>query len=88
MDIWIPILCAIVTGVFGFLGNWISNRKNSAVIEYRLKSLEEETREQNKETKSWKNEVTDRVYKLEESVTVQGEHIKNLDHRITAIEKA
>ena len=44
---WIGLAGSVLTALFAFLGVWISNRKTTALIEYRLKKLEEKVGQHN-----------------------------------------
>jgi hypothetical protein len=57
---WIAFAASAVTAVLSFLGVYISNRKNAAVMEWRIKSLEEKVDRH--------NQVIERTYKLEQKV--------------------
>jgi len=57
---WIAFAASAVTAVLSFLGVYISNRKAAAVMEWRIKSLEEKVDKH--------NQVIERTYKLEQKV--------------------
>ena len=58
-----------VLGMIGALGgSWIANRKNMALIEYRLKQLEEKVNKH--------NSLIERTYQLEKQVAIIQEEIK------------
>jgi len=79
LNIMIPILTAIITGLFALAGNYFANRKSAAVMEYRLQQLE---------TKMEKhNQIIERTYRLEESTAIQEEKIKSVNHRIDDLER-
>lgn len=63
---------AIVVAVLGMIGalggSWIANRKNMALIEYRLKQLEEKVNKH--------NNLIERTYQLEKQVAIIQEEIK------------
>lgn len=63
---------AIVVAVLGMIGalggSWIANRKNMALIEYRLKQLEEKVNKH--------NSLIERTYQLEKQVAIIQEEIK------------
>ena len=54
---WITILVAIITAGFAFLGVYVSNRKQTALVAYRLEKLEAKVDKH--------NNVVERVYRLE-----------------------
>ena len=57
---WIAFAASAVTALLSFLGVYISNRKSAAVMEWRIKSLEEKVDRH--------NQVIERTYKLEQKV--------------------
>ncbi|MBR2660559.1 MAG: hypothetical protein IKE15_04075 [Clostridia bacterium] len=54
------ILVAAITAGFAFLGVYISNRKQAALVAYRLEKMEEKVDKH--------NNVVERMYRLEEQV--------------------
>ena len=44
---WLAFAGSAVTAVFAFLGVYVSNRKQTALIKYRLKKLEEKVGQHN-----------------------------------------
>lgn len=44
---WLAFAGSAVTAVFAFLGVYVANRKQTALIEYRLKKLEEKVGQHN-----------------------------------------
>ena len=66
------ILVAVITAGFAFLGVYISNRKQAALVAYRLEKLEEKVDKH--------NNVVERMYRLEETV-------KNLQAEVTGMRK-
>ena len=60
------IIVAVITAGFAFLGVYMSNRKQAALVAYRLEKLEEKVDKH--------NNVLERMYRLEETVkNLQGE---------------
>ena len=60
------IIVAMITAGFAFLGVYMSNRKQAALVAYRLEKLEEKVDKH--------NNVLERMYRLEETVkNLQGE---------------
>ena len=51
------IVVALITAGFAFLGVYVSNRKQTALVSYRLEKLEEKVDKH--------NSVVERMYKLE-----------------------
>jgi len=64
------IIVALITGVLALLGTYISNKKNSALIAYRLEELEKKVEKH--------NNLVERTYKLEEQQSVLETRIDNL----------
>lgn len=64
---------AIIVAVLGMIGalggSWIANRKSTALIEYRLKQLEEKVNKH--------NNLIERTYELEKQVAVIQEEIEH-----------
>ena len=54
------IVAALITAGFAFLGVYMSNRKQAALVAYRLEKLEEKVDKH--------NNVVERMYRLEEQV--------------------
>ncbi len=52
------IIVALITAGFAFLGVYMSNRKQAALVAYRLEKLEEKVDKH--------NSVVERMYRLEE----------------------
>ena len=64
------IAVAVITAGFAFLGVYVSNRKQAALVAYRLEKLEEKVDKH--------NSVVERMYRLEEQV-------KNLRAEVQAL---
>lgn len=77
------VLAALLTGAISLAGTVVTvlttNRKQSALLEYRLKKLEE------KQDKH--NQVIERTYKLEDRANLMDVKMKVVDHRIDDLEK-
>ena len=69
---WETILVAVITAGFAFLGVYMSNRKQAALVAYRLEKLEEKVDKH--------NNVVERMYRLEEQV-------KSLRAEVSAMRK-
>lgn len=54
------IVVSVITAGFAFLGVYMSNRKQAALVAYRLEKLEEKVDKH--------NSVVERMYRLEETV--------------------
>ena len=66
------IVAALITAGFAFLGVYMSNRKQAALVAYRLEKLEEKVDKH--------NNVVERMYRLEEQV-------KSLRAEVSAMRK-
>ena len=66
------ILASVITAGFAFLGVYMSNRKQAALVAYRLEKLEEKVDKH--------NNVVERMYRLEEQV-------KNLQAEVSEMRK-
>ena len=69
---WETIIVAAITAGFAFLGVYMSNRKQTALVAYRLEKLEEKVDKH--------NNVVERMFRLEETV-------KNLQSEVTELRK-
>ena len=83
MEIWVPVIVALISSVGSFLGVYYSNRKaakdSAALIDYRIGQLEAKVDRH--------NSVIERTYQLEESQAVMKEQIRVANHRIEDLEK-
>ena len=61
------------------IGAYLANRKSAALVAYRLEQLESKVGKH--------NEVIERTYVLEESVSLLDERIKVANHRIADLER-
>ena len=69
---WETVLAAVITAGFAFLGVYMSNRKQTALVAYRLEKLEEKVDKH--------NNVVERMYRLESQVEA-------LEKEITALKR-
>ena len=67
------IVAALITAGFAFLGVYMSNRKQAALVAYQLEKLEEKVDKH--------NSVVERMYRLEEQV-------KNLHAEVQLMSKS
>ena len=74
------IIVAFITGIFSFLGVYLSNRKSAALVEYRLKQLEDKVSEH--------NNLVDRMYAAEDRLNVTDEKLKVANHRLDDLERS
>lgn len=75
----VGIIVCVIGGFFQMKQVRQENDKTVALIEYRLKKLEEKVDKH--------NNVVERTYKLEELTALQEEKIKVANHRIDDLEK-
>ena len=73
------IVVAVLSLIGTLAGAYLSNKKSSALIAYRLERLEEKA--------NGINTIEERVYRIEENQSVVDEKIKNMNYRITDLEK-
>jgi C4-dicarboxylate-specific signal transduction histidine kinase len=67
---WIAFAASAVTALLSFLGVYLSNRKQTALMAYRLEQLEKKVDKH--------NQVIERTYKLEERASVMQTEIDEL----------
>ena len=70
---WGTIMVAVITAGFAFLGVYMSNRKQAALVAYRLEKLEEKVDKH--------NNVVERMYKLESQVGLLREELSALQKK-------
>ena len=73
------IISTIITAGMAFLGVYISNKKAAALMEYRLKQLEEKVNKH--------NNLIERMYAAEEGIKLHEEKLKVVNHRIDDLEE-
>ena len=66
------ILVSIITAGFAFLGVYMSNRKQAALVAYRLEKLEEKVDKH--------NSVVERMYRLESKMESLQNELKELSN--------
>lgn len=67
---WIAFAAAAVTALLGFLGTYIANRKQTALIAYRLEMLEKKVDKH--------NNLVERMYKVEGKLSAIENEINDL----------
>lgn len=67
---WITVLVPLITAGFAFLGVYMSNRKQAALVAYRLEKLEEKVDKH--------NNLVERMYRLEGQVETLKEQLEAL----------
>ena len=68
---WIAFGSAAVTAILSFLGTYFSNRKQTALMAYRLEQLEKKVDKH--------NNVIERTYELEKNTAVMKERLDELE---------
>lgn len=58
---WYAVVAAAITAILGFLGTYISNRKQTVLVAYRLEQLENKVNAH--------NNLVERMYKVEGEIT-------------------
>ena len=71
---WGSFLPALLTAVASLVGVYLANRKSAAVMEYRLKTLEDKVNKH--------NNIIERTYKLEGQMTEVQHDIADLKGRV------
>ena len=67
---WGAVIAAAITAILGFFGTFLSNRKQTVLVTYRLQQLEEKVNRH--------NNLVERMYKAEGQIT-------ELQHDITEV---
>ena len=65
---WLAFAAAAVTALFSFAGVYVANRKQTALMDYRLKQLESKVDKH--------NQVIERTFKLEQQVADLEKRVK------------
>ena len=71
---WLAVVAAAITAIFGFLGTYISNRKQSVLIAYRLEELEKKVNKH--------NNLIERMYKAEGEITELQHDVNEMNRKI------
>ena len=71
---WLAVVAAAITAIFGFLGTFFSNRKQTAVVAYRIEELEKKVNKH--------NNLIERMYKVEGQVTELQHSISDMKGKI------
>lgn len=74
------IIVALITGFFSFIGVYASNRKSAALLEFRIKALEQKVEAH--------NNLVERMYAAEEKQAITDEKIKVANHRLDDLERS
>ena len=76
---WATIIGAAVAALASILVSYINNKKQTALIAYRLEQLEKKVEKH--------NNLVERTFRLEEHAAVLDEKQKVADHRIADLER-
>ena len=76
---WATIIGAAVAALASIVVSWINNKKQTALIAYRLEQLEKKVEKH--------NNLVERTYRLEEMAAVHEEKLKVAGHRIDDLER-
>ena len=71
---WGAVIAAAITAILGFLGTYLSNRKQTVLIAYRLEELEKKVNKH--------NNLIERMYKVEGNVTELQHDVSELKGKI------
>ena len=71
---WTSVAVALITAAGALLGTYLANRKSAALLEYRLKQLEEKVDKH--------NHFAERMPVLEEKITVANHRIDDLEKKV------
>lgn len=71
---WLAVVAAAITAIFGFLGTFLSNRKQTAVVAYRIEELEKKVNKH--------NNLIERMYKVEGQVTELQHSVSDMKGKI------
>lgn len=69
---WGAVIAAAITAILGFLGTYMSNRKQTVLVAYRIEQLEKKVDKH--------NSIVERMYKAEGQIT-------ELQHDVASIQK-
>lgn len=71
---WGAVIAAAITAILGFFGTFLSNRKQTVLVTYRLQQLEEKVNRH--------NNLVERMYKAEGQITELQHDITDVKGRI------
>lgn len=71
---WGAAVAAAITAILGFLGTYLSNRKQTVLVAYRIEELEKKVNKH--------NNIIERLYKLEGQVTELQHDVTDLKGKI------
>ena len=71
---WLAVIAAAITALFGFLGTYMANRKQTVLIAYRIEELEKKVNKH--------NDLIDRMYKAEGKIDELQHDVSELKGKI------
>ena len=76
---WSSIIVGVLALVGTLCGAYFANRKQTALVTYRLEQLESQVRQH--------NQIISRTYKLEEQTALQDAELNRVNHRLENLEQ-
>ena len=73
-DVWIALIPSVVTGLLSLLGVYLANRKSAALMEYRMKMLEQKVDKH--------SNLVERTYQLEGRMNEAEHDIRDLKGKL------
>ena len=71
---WLAVIAAAITALFGFLGTYMANRKQTVLSAYRIEELEKKVNKH--------NDLIDRMYRVEGKVEELQHDVSELKGKI------
>ena len=71
---WGAVIAAAITAILGFLGTFLSNRKQTAIVAYRIEELEKKVNKH--------NNIIERMFRAEGSITELQHDVAELKGRV------
>lgn len=71
---WGAVIAAAVTAILGFFGTYLSNRKQTVLVAYRIEELEKKVNKH--------NNLIERMYKAEGQITELQHDVSDMKGRI------
>jgi len=71
---WLAVVAAAITAIFGFLGTFFSNRKQTAIVAYRIEELEKKVNKH--------NNLIERMFRAEGMITELQHDVADLKGRM------
>lgn len=74
LEVVVPIVVAVLSFAGTAIGSYQANKKNTALVAYRLEELEKKVDKH--------NQVVERTYRLEEQMKVANHRIADLEEKV------